>query len=374
MIRLEGIGKEFGDFTAVKELSLEIPEGKTCVMVGPSGCGKTTTMRMVNRLIEPTRGTVYIDDQDYKKKKVEILRRDIGYVIQEVGLFPHRTIAENISTTPKLAGWDDKKIKKRVDELLEIVELNPEENRNKFPRQLSGGQRQRVGLARAMAADPPVMLMDEPFAAVDPITRENLQNMFLRLQRKMKKTIIFVTHDINEAIKMGDQIAILKEGELVQADTPEELLANPKNQFVTDFIGVDRAIKILDLFSTDEVMWTEAPVISKKNMQEEAQKLIEKGEKGIPVIVEDEQGNKFWFDLDELESGQSLEEIIRPLEITLEPTNSIKLAMARMLEHNNDAVLIIGDDDEEPGILTLKGIRNYVYRICASDPGEKVGI
>jgi len=174
---------------------------------------------------------------------------------------------------------------------------------------------------------------------------------------------------------MGDQIAILKVGELVQADTPEELLANPKNQFVTDFIGVDRAIKILDLFSTDEVMWTEAPVISKQNMQEEAQKLIEKGEEGIPVIVEDEQGNKFWFDLDELENELSLEEIIRPLEITLEPTNSIKLAMARMLEHNNDAVLISGDDEEEePGILTLKGIRNYVYRICASDPGKKVGI
>ncbi len=374
MIRLEGVGKDFGDFTAVKELSLEIPEGKTCVMVGPSGCGKTTTMRMVNRLIEPTRGTVYINDEDFKKKKVEVLRRDIGYVIQEVGLFPHRTIAENISTTPKLAGWDDKKIKQRVDELLQLVELDPEENRNKFPRQLSGGQRQRVGLARAMAADPPVMLMDEPFAAVDPITRENLQNMFLRLQRKMKKTIIFVTHDINEAIKMGDQIAILKGGELVQADSPEELLANPKNQFVSDFIGEDRAIKILDLFSTDEVMWTEAPVLSRSNMEEETRNLIEKGEKAIPVIVEDEEGKKFWFDLDEIEGDVSINDVIRPLEITLEPTNSIKLAMARMLEHNNDAVLIKGDEGEEPGILTLKGIRNYVYRICESKPGEKVGI
>jgi len=374
MIRLEGIGKNFGDFIAVNELSLEIPEGRTCVLVGPSGCGKTTTLRIINRLIEPTRGTVFIDGEDYKGKKVEVLRRDIGYVIQEVGLFPHRTIAENIATTPKLAGWDEKEIEKRVDELLEMVELDPEENRGKFPRQLSGGQRQRVGLARAMAADPPVMLMDEPFAAVDPITRENLQNMFLRLQRKMKKTIVFVTHDINEAIKMGDQIAILKEGDLVQSDSPEELLANPKNQFVNDFIGVDRAIKILDLFSIDELMWTDAPKINLGSLQQEAEELQRQWSEPIPVVVENEVGERFWFNLDDLENGIKAEDILRPLNLSLEPTSSVKLAMARMLEENNDAVFIPGEEGEEPGILTLKGIRNYVHRVCASKPGEKVEI
>ncbi len=373
MIRLEGIGKDFGDFSAVKELSLEIPEGQTCVMVGPSGCGKTTTMRIINRLIEPTRGTVYINGEDFKKQKVENLRRNIGYVIQEVGLFPHRTIAENIATTPRLAGWEVRKIKQRVDELLELVELEPGENRDKFPRQLSGGQRQRVGLARAMAADPPVMLMDEPFAAVDPITREHLQNMFLRLQRRMKKTIVFVTHDINEAIKMGDQIAILQEGELIQCDTPEELLARPRNKFVADFIGVDRAIKILDLFSVGEVVGTRARIIKMENLRDQVEQLRQEGEKSIPVIVESCSGEKFWFNPAELNDRVSLEDILRPLPITLEPTSSIKLALARMLEHNNEAVLVQGEG-EEPGLLTLGWVRHYVHRICSTNPGEEEGV
>jgi osmoprotectant transport system ATP-binding protein len=233
---------------AVEDLSLEVPAGKICVLVGPSGCGKTTSLKMVNRLIEPTSGRILIDGADAARRDVTELRRSIGYVIQQVGLFPHQTIGENVATVPRLLGWPEARRRERSEELLGLVGLDPATYRDRYPSQLSGGERQRVGVARALAADPPVMLMDEPFGAVDPIVRERLQNEFLRLQADLAKTILFVTHDIDEAIKIGDLVAVMQVGgHLAQFGTPEEILANPASDFVARFVGADRGLKRLAL-------------------------------------------------------------------------------------------------------------------------------
>jgi osmoprotectant transport system ATP-binding protein len=250
MIEFKQVSKTYpgSDNPVVNDLSFEVPEGEICVLVGPSGCGKTTSMRMVNRLIEISEGEILIDGEPNTAMSGTQLRRKIGYAIQQIGLFPHRTIADNIGTVPHLLGWDKGRIRDRVDELLELVGLSPGEYRDRYPAELSGGQQQRVGVARALAADPPIMLMDEPFGAVDPITRERLQDEFLRIQEDIKKTIVFVTHDIDEAIKLGNKIAILKQGGvLAQYDTPETILANPNSEFVASFVGTDRILKRLSL-------------------------------------------------------------------------------------------------------------------------------
>jgi len=256
MIEFREVSKTYpgSDRPVVNDLSFEIPEGEVCVLVGPSGCGKTTSMRMVNRLIEPTEGEILINGEPNTSMSGTQLRRKMGYVIQQIGLFPHRTIATNIATVPSLLGWDKGRIKTRVDELLELVGLDPNVYRDRYPAELSGGQQQRVGVARAMAADPPIMLMDEPFGAVDPIARERLQDEFLRIQQHIKKTIVFVTHDIDEAIKMGDKIAILKEGGiLAQYDSPENILSRPNSEFVASFVGNDRILKRLSLMRVGDM-------------------------------------------------------------------------------------------------------------------------
>jgi osmoprotectant transport system ATP-binding protein len=239
---------------AVNSLSLVVPAGEICVLVGPSGGGKTTAMRMVNRLIDITDGDITIDGNSVRDMELTRLRRGIGYVIQQVGLFPHMDVAGNIGTVPRLLDWDRARISRRVDELLELVGLDPQQDRERYPAELSGGQRQRVGLARALAADPPLMLMDEPFGAIDPITRDRLQNEFLRLHRELRKTVIFVTHDVDEAIKMGDRIAILRQGGvLAQYATPDEILASPADDFVASFVGADRGLKRLSLTRLGDV-------------------------------------------------------------------------------------------------------------------------
>ena len=256
MIEFKDVSKTYAgsDSPVVNDLTFNIGDGEICVLVGPSGCGKTTSMRMVNRLIEPTAGEILIDGQKNTSMSGTQLRRKIGYAIQQIGLFPHRTIASNVGTVPGLVGWDKERITSRVDELLDLVGLPPDEYRDRYPAELSGGQQQRVGVARALAADPPIMLMDEPFGAVDPITRERLQQEFLRIQEDIKKTIVFVTHDIDEAIKMGDKIAILKEGGvLAQYDTPENILANPASDFVSSFVGTDRVLKRLSLMQVKDM-------------------------------------------------------------------------------------------------------------------------
>ena len=250
MIEFRDVSKTYPGSSrpVVNDLSFEVLDGEICVLVGPSGCGKTTSMRMVNRLIEPSSGEILIDGEPNTEIEATRLRRQIGYAIQQIGLFPHRTIADNIATVPRLLKWEKDRIGRRVDELLELVGLDPEQYRWRYPAELSGGQQQRVGVARAMAVDPPIMLMDEPFGAVDPITRNRLQDEFLRIQREIRKTIVFVTHDIDEAIKMGDKIAILEEGGvLAQYDAPENILAAPNSEFVSSFVGADRILKRLSL-------------------------------------------------------------------------------------------------------------------------------
>ena len=253
MIRLEGVTKRWPNgHVAVDALSLEVPEGEVCVLLGPSGCGKTTTMKMINRLVEPTSGRIEIGGVDVQSIDTVQLRRGIGYVIQQVGLFPHQTVAANVGTVPKLLGWDKARIAARVEELLALVGLDPATFRQRYPHQLSGGQRQRVGVARALGADPPVLLMDEPFGAIDPVTRTRLQDEFKALQATLRKTVVFVTHDIDEAVKLGDRIAVLADGgRLEQIDAPATLLANPANAFVAGFIGSDRGLRRLRVMAIE---------------------------------------------------------------------------------------------------------------------------
>lgn len=292
MIRLENVSKLFPGIArpAVDSLDLSVPEGRTCVLIGPSGCGKTTTMRMVNRLIEPSSGRIIVGGEDVTQADPVLLRRRIGYVIQQVGLFPHMTIAENVATVPKLLGWPAEKIRSRSEEMLALVGLEPAQFLARYPRHLSGGQRQRVGVARALAADPPVMLMDEPFGAVDPVVRGRLQEEFVAILRRLKKTVIFVTHDIDEAIRMGDVVAIMKDGGLVQYDTPDRLLAAPADAFVADFVGADAALRRLSLVSAADTVEEGAPEVSdlrlpaSANLRNVLSALLTEGRDGATIV------------------------------------------------------------------------------------------
>ncbi len=248
MLLLEAVTKRYGSREAVHELTLEVRDGETCVLIGPSGCGKTTALRMVNRLVEPTSGRIVIDGDDVADVDPVQLRRRIGYVIQNVGLFPHQTVATNVATVPRLLGWARERIRSRVDELLKLVGLDPATFRDRYPHELSGGQRQRVGVARALAVDPPILLLDEPFGAVDPITRERLQHEFVNIQDTMHKTALFVTHDVDEAIAIGDRIAIMRQGGVLeQHDTPVNVLERPASDFVAELFGSDRMRRLARL-------------------------------------------------------------------------------------------------------------------------------
>ncbi len=266
------------------------------MLVGPSGCGKTTAMRMVNRMIEMSGGDILLDGRSVTERRPAELRREIGYAIQQIGLFPHHTVADNIATVPRLLGWDRDRIAARVDELLELIGLDPHEMRDRFPAQLSGGQRQRIGVARALAADPPLMLMDEPFGAVDPINRERLQNEFLRLQAEIGKTIVFVTHDIDEAIKMGDRVAVLqKGGVLAQYAAPADLLMTPASPFVEDFVGSDRALKRLSLQRVRDIDLWRAPIVQVGQAVAEAKAVIADSDLPFPLLVDGERRPIGWL-------------------------------------------------------------------------------
>ena len=253
MIRLENVSKHFaGGSNAVRDLSLDIPDGQTCVLIGPSGCGKTTTLRMINRLIEPDSGRILVDGEDTSTVDPVTLRLKMGYVIQQTGLFPHMTIGDNVATVPRLWKWNRRRIAQRVEELMQLVGLDPADYRDRYPHQLSGGQRQRVGFARALAADPPILLMDEPFGAVDRITRERLQNEFIGIQRAMRKTVVFVTHDIDEAVMVGDRICLMKmEAAVAQYDTPEKVLTRPASEYVAEFLGRERIVRRMSVAHID---------------------------------------------------------------------------------------------------------------------------
>ena len=261
MITLEHVTKRYPGTAvpAVDDLSLHVPEGMTVALIGPSGCGKTTTMRMINRLVDPTTGKILVNGEDVTQVDPVLLRRHIGYVIQQVGLFPHMTIAQNIAAVPKLLGWDQARIARRTEELLHLVGLDPGQMLERYPAQLSGGQRQRVGVARALAGDPPVLLMDEPFGALDPIARSLLQAEFSQILKRVRKTVVLVTHDLDEAARLGDRIAIMKSGRIVQYDTPNVVLSHPADAFVENFVGVDRALVRLSLFTAGDAMTAELP-------------------------------------------------------------------------------------------------------------------
>src|SRR3954447_16783694 len=295
---------------AIEDLSLTVEAGAICVLVGPSGCGKTTAMRMVNRMIELSGGDILLDGKSVKERQPSDLRREIGYAIQDIGLFPHRTIADNIATVPRVMGWDKGRIRERVDEMLELIGL-PAEVRDRYPGQLSGGQQQRVGVARALATDPPLMLMDEPFGAVDPIARERLQNEFLRLQGRLRKTIVFVTHDIDEAIKMGDKVAVMQEGgHLAQYASPAALLAEPANEFVADFVGADRGLKRLALQRVRDIeLWSTVNATEGDDAAEIRRRL---GAADVPwaLLVDADNKPVGWIEPDKLRDGTVTRQLI----------------------------------------------------------------
>lgn len=312
MISFAAVNKKFADgTTAVRELDLDVPEGRLTVLVGSSGCGKTTTLRMINRMIEATSGEVLVGGRDVRKLKASALRKGIGYVIQQSGLFPHRTIADNIATVPRLLGWDRGRIRDRVAELLDTVGL-AQELGPKYPHQLSGGQQQRVGVARALAADPPILLMDEPFGAVDPVVRTLLQDELLRLQAELRKTIVFVTHDIDEAVKLGDRIAVFRTGgHLVQFASPAELLARPADEFVTDFLGAERGLKLLTLTTLAEVPVEPVPTATASSTIAEARRATD----GWLLLITGQGKPLGWLHTDRLPTTGTLAEA-DPIPVT----------------------------------------------------------
>lgn len=372
-IRLENLSKRFPGQRelAVENLSLEVPEGEIVVLVGPSGCGKTTTMKMINRIIEPTSGRILIDGEDVTKVNPDQLRRRIGYVIQQIGLFPHFTIADNIATVPRLLGWDRRRIAERVDELLETVGMEPAAYRDRYPKELSGGQRQRVGVARAMSADPDVMLMDEPFGAIDPITRDRLQNEFLRLQKAMRKTIIFVTHDIDEAIKMGDRIAILRDkSQIAQFDTPERILVNPADDFVADFIGRGASLKRLSLSRVRDVELNSWPTVPEDASHDEVRTLLESVEQSAVLVLDGQRRPLTWVTMDHLRrSGdrRPLREVGLPPDAVVEPHSTLSDTLNAMITARYSTAIVVDSAGRYQGIVEIDSINQAVRTMRSAE-------
>ena len=364
MISLDRVSKRFPgtDDHAVLDLSLDIPEGEIVALVGPSGCGKTTTMRMVNRLIEPTSGTISVDGRDIMGRDPVELRRSIGYVIQSTGLMPHRTVAQNIATVPKLLGWDDARTGERIVELLALFDLDPG-IRHRYPGELSGGQKQRVGVARALAADPPVMLMDEPFAAVDPIVRTRLQDEFLDIQRRLRKTIVFVTHDIDEAIKMADRIAILNLGARVeQYASPAEILGDPAGDFVKRFVGAERGLKRLALIRVEEVKPEDGPVVAPDATPDEARREMQRC--GLDwVSVVDDGMLIGWVDAPMLETAPTAGGAgPRRFSAHVGPGDSLRQALDSIVTSSTNVAVVVDGGGRYLGILTLDRLSREVVQ------------
>jgi osmoprotectant transport system ATP-binding protein len=364
MIALKDVTKQFpgGSGAAVTDLTLDIEEGETVVLVGPSGCGKTTTMKMINRLIEPTSGTIEVDGRDIMAQDPVELRRGIGYVIQSIGLMPHRTVEQNIATVPQLEGWEKDRIRGRIDELAQIFDLD-RELLARYPAELSGGQRQRVGVARALAVDPPVMLMDEPFAAVDPIIRARLQDQFLDIQRSLRKTIVFVTHDIDEAIKMADRIAILNRGAKVeQYAPPEEILRAPAGDFVRDFVGAERGLKRLALIPVAAIEVDEGPVVSPITGADEARRAIRDGGFGwVSVVADGELVG--WIDESSLDGARSAGEA-RPRKFSAYVTaqDSLRKALDSIVTSSTNVAVVVSEGQRYKGILTLERLSQEIVQ------------
>jgi osmoprotectant transport system ATP-binding protein len=347
---------------AVDKLTLEVPAGEICVLVGPSGCGKTTAMRMVNRTVEISSGDVFVGENSVREREPAQLRREIGYVIQQVGLFPHRTITENIGAVPELLGWKKERIRRRSAELLALIGLDPELG-DRYPVQLSGGQQQRVGVARALAADPLVMLMDEPFGAIDPINRERLQNEFLRLQAEIRKTVLFVTHDIDEAIKMGDRIAVMREGGRVeQYATPAELLMAPANEFVEDFVGADRALKRLALMRVSDINLWEAPLahVGQSTAEVRAKLASPDVEVPYPLLVDSERRPLGWLNERDLGGETVPSRAGSPLGPLLDRDDVMRDALADLLQGEAQYAAVVDRGGRIDGVLSVEIISEFL--------------
>jgi osmoprotectant transport system ATP-binding protein len=361
-VGLRDVTKRYPDAerAAVDRLTLEIRAGEVCVLVGPSGCGKTTALKMINRLIEPTSGTITINHHDARAIPPAQLRRHIGYVIQQVGLLPHLTIAANVATVPRLLGWDKPRIAARTTEMLDLVGLPASEYGDRYPSELSGGQQQRIGLARALAADPPVMLMDEPFSAVDPITRERLQNDFLALQQTVAKTVVFVTHDIDEAVTMADRVAVMRDGKLVQFATPAELLAHPVDDFVADFVGTDRALKRLSLTRLAELPLLAAPALTVDDHVEVVLSRIRGGHltpiDGTLLLRDSDGRSTRWVRVDRLVPGGRLGDSVGEQATSVDARASVRDTLSIMLDSGTGAAAVVDDLGRVLGAIDVASI------------------
>ena len=352
---------------AVDGLSLTVPAGEIVMFIGPSGCGKTTTLKMINRLHEPTSGTITIGGEDIRSKNATELRRTIGYVIQGGSLFPHMTVGDNIALVPGLLKWDKRRISERVDDLLELVGLDPKRYRDRYPKELSGGQQQRVGVARGLAADPPVLLMDEPFGAVDPITRQRLQDELMSIQEELQKTIVCVTHDIDEAVKLGDRILLLREGaQIAQYDTPTTLLANPADEFVEDFIGAGSSLKQLSLSRVDELE-LQSPVLAAVGDDGRAAAEAARAAGQNDVIVLDSRRRPVgWYSLKEASRMPRLPDHTEQDISVIDRRSTINDALDSMLASTHGGVLVTGRRDEFLGVVTFEAVTDHIR--AASDP------
>ncbi|MCX5111178.1 betaine/proline/choline family ABC transporter ATP-binding protein [Streptomyces sp. NBC_00378] len=382
MIRFEHVTKRYADgTTAVDDLSFEVAEGELVTLVGPSGCGKTTTMKMVNRLIEPTEGRIFLDGDDISAIDPVRLRRRIGYVIQQVGLFPHRTVLENTATVPHLLGWKRGKGRERAAELLDLVGLDPSVYGDRYPEQLSGGQRQRVGVARALAADPPVLLMDEPFGAVDPVVRERLQNEFLKLQEQVRKTVLFVTHDIEEAVRLGDRIAVYGQGSIEQFDSPATVLGAPATPYVADFVGADRGLKRLSVTPIEEGDLDQPPVVHLDDSLAKATERLRAEGARWAVVLDGQDNLHGWIPADGAGAragtkagsgtgaGGTVRAHARRMEAWLPVGAPLKQAFATMLQHDAGWIAVIDAESTGRflGVLTPARLHEALRRSIDAD-------
>ncbi|WP_428946079.1 osmoprotectant ABC transporter ATP-binding protein OsmV [Pantoea sp. FN060301] len=366
MIKLENLTKTFTQkgtaFNAVDNVSLNVPEGEMCVLLGPSGCGKTTTLKMINRLIPATSGKILINGEDTSGLDTVTLRRNIGYVIQQIGLFPNMTIEENITVVPRMLGWDKKRCRERATELMSMVALDPTKFLHRYPREMSGGQQQRIGVIRALAADPPVLLMDEPFGAVDPINREVIQNEFLDMQRQLKKTVMLVSHDIDEALKLGDRIAVFGQGKIVQCASPDELLAKPTNEFVGSFVGQDRTLKRLLLVQAGDVTDQQPThTVRKSTPLAEAFGTMDDNDLRFITVVDDD-GKPLGFVKRREARGAAghCSDMLNKFTVTAHAEENLRVVLSKLYEHNLVWMPIVDEEGRYSGEISQDYIAGYL--------------
>ncbi|MBH3129124.1 osmoprotectant ABC transporter ATP-binding protein OsmV [Serratia marcescens] len=367
MIKLENLTKQFMQkngtpFNAVDNINLDVPEGEICVLLGPSGCGKTTTLKMINRLIEPTGGTILINGEDTSALDTVSLRRKIGYVIQQIGLFPNMTIEENITVVPRMLGWDKKRCHDRAEELMSMVALDPKRFLHRYPKEMSGGQQQRIGVIRALAADPPVLLMDEPFGAVDPINRETIQNEFLDMQRQLKKTVMLVSHDIDEALKLGDRIAVFRQGKIAQNASADELLARPANDFVASFVGQDRTLKRLLLVQAGDVAdQQETVTVRRETPLVEAFGLMDDIDARSVTVVDADGKPLGYVKRREARGAPGVcADSLHRFRVTARAEENLRVVLSKLYEHNTSWMPIVDEDGRYSGEISQDYIADYL--------------